>query len=403
MILRYPEYYERFSCIAGRCEDTCCAGWEIDIDDDSYQAYMQVAGEFGDRLRASIKEYSLENGDAYERHGFKLSEGKRCSFLREDGLCDLILALGEDALCDVCADTPRNFLEYGGAREISISPSCAEAGRLIFGGSEPVRFLEKETEGEIALKESEEELKLAALVRMVRDKAIAILQERKWDVEHRLVMFLCYAKTVQEYFNCSYAEDSIDGYFPEKAIEELYQGEELRKFCLECERRRGTKEEAYFYFRRRLEMYGGMAGINEEWQEYMNRMHALFADTQEGRACYGEASKALYKYMKEAGREYEYEQFLVYNAFLFLARCVDDLNFWGKAQYVAGSFLLLRDMDVTLFAKRQGKYLPEDRIDVARIYAKEVEHSQENLAYLEEEFLFEEMYDLEELCCQVLL
>ena len=400
MILRYPEYYERFSCIADRCEDTCCAGWEIDIDDDSYQAYMQVTGEFGDRLRASIKEYSSENGDAYECHGFRLKEGKRCSFLREDGLCDMILALGEDALCDVCADTPRNFLEYGGAREISISPSCAEAGRLIFGNSEPVRFLERETEEEFPLEESEGERRLAALVRAVRDKGIAILQERKWDVEHRLVMFLRYAKTVQEYFNRSFAEDSIDGCFYEEEV--LYHKEELRKFCLECEKERGTEEEAYFYFRKRLELYGGMVSINEEWQEYINRMDALFADSQEGRERYKAASKEFYRYLKEAGRDYEYEQFMVYNAFLFLARCVDDLNFWGKAQYVAGSFLLLRDMDVTLFAERHGKYLPEDRIDIARVYAKEVEHSQDNLAYLEEEFLFEEMYDLEELCRQVL-
>ena len=131
-------------------------------------------------------------------------------------------------------------------------------------------------------------------------------------------------------------------------------------------------------------------------------MDALFADSQEGRERYKAASKEFYRYLKEAGRDYEYEQFMVYNAFLFLARCVDDLNFWGKAQYVAGSFLLLRDMDVTLFAERHGKYLPEDRIDIARVYAKEVEHSQDNLAYLEEEFLFEEMYDLEELCRQVL-
>ena len=34
MILRVPEYYEKFSCIASRCKDSCCAGWEIDIDEE---------------------------------------------------------------------------------------------------------------------------------------------------------------------------------------------------------------------------------------------------------------------------------------------------------------------------------------------------------------------------------
>ena len=74
MILRYPSYYKRFSCIAQRCEDTCCAGWEIDIDDRSYQYYMSVEGEFGERLRRSIREYRPEDQDVYESHGFILGE-----------------------------------------------------------------------------------------------------------------------------------------------------------------------------------------------------------------------------------------------------------------------------------------------------------------------------------------
>lgn len=51
MILRVPEYYEKFSCIASRCKDSCCAGWEIDIDEDSYAYYNSVEGKFGKRLK----------------------------------------------------------------------------------------------------------------------------------------------------------------------------------------------------------------------------------------------------------------------------------------------------------------------------------------------------------------
>ena len=80
MILRYPKYYENFSCIAGQCEDTCCAGWEIDIDDKSYAYYMSVPGEFGSRLRKYIREYSADGEDVYEMHGFKLQEGNAAPF-----------------------------------------------------------------------------------------------------------------------------------------------------------------------------------------------------------------------------------------------------------------------------------------------------------------------------------
>ena len=33
----YPQYFYDFQCEASACSDTCCAGWEIDIDDKSYQ------------------------------------------------------------------------------------------------------------------------------------------------------------------------------------------------------------------------------------------------------------------------------------------------------------------------------------------------------------------------------
>ena len=95
MKFRYPKYYEKFQCIAGQCEDTCCAGWEIDIDDVSYDYYMSVEGEFGRRLRQSIREYGEDCEDVYEKHGFILKENRRCPFLNDNNLCDLYLALGE--------------------------------------------------------------------------------------------------------------------------------------------------------------------------------------------------------------------------------------------------------------------------------------------------------------------
>ena len=144
MIFRYPDYYEKFSCIAGACEDTCCAGWEIDIDDKSYEYYKTVGGAFGEMLRQNIKEYENDEEDAYESHGFILKEDRRRPFLNENQLCVIYQELGEQALCEVCTDTPRDFLEYGGARELALSASCPEAGRLIYRNKEKMKVVEKE-------------------------------------------------------------------------------------------------------------------------------------------------------------------------------------------------------------------------------------------------------------------
>ena len=75
----YPDYYPKFSCIAGRCEDTCCAGWQIMIDKESLKKYQKVTGSFGNRLKNCIR---WEDGcfDQYDR---------RCAFLNDDQLCDI--------------------------------------------------------------------------------------------------------------------------------------------------------------------------------------------------------------------------------------------------------------------------------------------------------------------------
>ncbi len=35
MQITRPDFYKEFSCIAGSCPDTCCAGWQIMIDKKS--------------------------------------------------------------------------------------------------------------------------------------------------------------------------------------------------------------------------------------------------------------------------------------------------------------------------------------------------------------------------------
>ena len=41
-----PDYYKEFTCIADKCEDTCCAGWQIVIDKKSLNKYKHVKGKF---------------------------------------------------------------------------------------------------------------------------------------------------------------------------------------------------------------------------------------------------------------------------------------------------------------------------------------------------------------------
>ena len=45
MIYTTPDYYDKFKCIADKCPDTCCAGWQIVIDEASLEKYKKLKGE----------------------------------------------------------------------------------------------------------------------------------------------------------------------------------------------------------------------------------------------------------------------------------------------------------------------------------------------------------------------
>lgn len=380
MIFRYPVYYDSFHCIADRCEDTCCAGWEIDIDDESYDYYMSVPGEFGERLRKSIREYKSEDEDAYESHGFILKEDKRCPFLNDQGLCDMYRELGEGALCDVCTDTPRNILEYGRERELAISASCPEAGRLIYGSEQPVAFVERDIDEELDFEETDEEVEFAHAIRGARDRAIRILQNRSYSILERAAVFLKYAEKVQDCLN-SNDVPGMAAVGPDWESIGVPLTNPIKRHEL---------------FLKRMLTFTALESIREDWNEMLIALQTCYVTPENGAELYNSDYESWMESVKSEHREYEYEHLLVYYAFMCLARCVDDYDFIGKAKLCVVSFLMVRDMDMVWYHTNHF-YRKEDRLLITRIYAKEVEHSEENLDYLSDEFLFEDAYQVEKL------
>lgn len=149
MILHKPDFYDKFECTASRCSDTCCVGWEIDIDQASQKIYGKVQGIFGDKLRANI-----EDGH------FRLLPQDRCPFLDKENLCEIYKNLGESALCDICREHPRFVEVYGDIMEKGLGLCCEEATRLLLEGQGPLTFTtEKCDEPEDNLDEDDIEIR----------------------------------------------------------------------------------------------------------------------------------------------------------------------------------------------------------------------------------------------------
>ena len=136
-----PDFYDDFHCLASSCRPSCCVGWEIDVDEDTLQYYQRIPGELGDELRRQIETKPAPH--------FRLTQDERCPFLRGDGLCRLIVTLGEDSLCDICALHPRFFNDYPGRTETGLGLCCEEAARLLTADDGPLRLIfESDGEGD---------------------------------------------------------------------------------------------------------------------------------------------------------------------------------------------------------------------------------------------------------------
>lgn len=166
----FPQYYPRFRCRAAACRHTCCRGWEIDIDEETREIYRAVGGALGEKLRRSI-------ADGDETVSFRLTADERCPFLLDSGLCQLILELGEENLCQICTDHPRFRSFFSDRTEVGVGLCCEAAAELVLTQAEPMRLC---TQGAEAL-EPEEEAFLAA-----RETLFAIAQERARPLDERM-------------------------------------------------------------------------------------------------------------------------------------------------------------------------------------------------------------------------
>lgn len=126
MNIRYPNYYKKFHCIAGACPDTCCAGWEIPVDAASERRYREMRKNGAVNNKTFAKKLKK-----YIRDGRIISDDITCPFLNGEGLCEMYLELGPDALCHTCSRHPRHMEDYGNLHEIILLLSCPEAARLI--------------------------------------------------------------------------------------------------------------------------------------------------------------------------------------------------------------------------------------------------------------------------------
>lgn len=379
MKIRVPKYFNEFECIADKCEDTCCAGWEVVIDDNTYEAYQDVKGAFGDRLRSEIVNDGEDNIFALKNNN--------CPFLNESKLCDIYSEIGEKYLCFTCQQFPRHIEEFGNLREVGISLSCPEAARIILGSSDKVEFEVTEND-EFILSDNEIDGRLYMELMQCRQIVLHILQNRSLDLKDRAALVLAFMEEVQVNIDNEQLENLSEVkqvYLDKGCITEAVSA--LKQFKTDGIYRAEVIQE-YFHKLKNLNH------INNNDPLQLEKALKYFQGNEKEKELYLSKQQGFNKYYED--KMYKFENILVYYVFRYFMKAVYDRDALGKLQLSIFSYLMIRELCIIKWLE-SNELTDEDIVQISRIYSKDVEHLVENVEVLEEGFYTEDIFTVKEM------
>ena len=199
-----PAAYHAFRCIGAECEDTCCSGWLVNIDRETYELYQRCGdAEMGPRLRELVTiNPASQSGNSYARIGL---DGASCPFL-EHGLCGIQNQLGDSFLSITCAKYPRVWNVVDDVVQRSLDLACPEAARLMLLDPNPIAFDEDASSdrdlrpGELCELTTRDPTarKPYAYFREIRAFAIELLQYRAYPLWKRLVILASFCDQLEQ-------------------------------------------------------------------------------------------------------------------------------------------------------------------------------------------------------------
>lgn len=361
MLYTIPDYYRQFRCTADKCEDTCCAGWQIVIDKKSLYKYRRIKGKFGRRLRKSVH---------WRKESFRQDREKRCDFLNEDNLCDLYTELGAEGLCRTCRLYPRHVEEFEGVREITLSVSCPEVARILLSKEEPVHFLTYEKEGE----EEYEDYNPFLYSKLAdgREEMLRILQNRNLEPGKRTELMLLLARDMErcvekgELFSC----DAVFEEYRKKASKEASSG--------------ASDREAIGNPRRLFRNLYEMELLREDWEPHLRETEDILYG--KGRSAYEKLHREFKVWLEKNMPQWtiQCEQLLVYFIAVYFCGAVYDGRIYAKARMSAASVFLIYEMLAARWIKNERRLDFEDVTEIVYRYSREMEHSDKNLELMEQ-------------------
>jgi lysine-N-methylase len=364
-----PKYMLNFKCISSSCIDTCCAGWDINIDEATYNNYINSTGKFKELLEGKF----IKNKDEHDsfNNGFMvLKDESRCPFLNCSMLCDIHGGFGEKNLCITCKSYPRVFNIVDDVYEKSGLPSCIEICTKAFLSKEKMEFVESEEDIEeknIEIRrivDSEAFDGTESLLQFfwdIRVISINIIQLRSFSIEERLNIL----KNFYEKIEKLYKLHDFD------RIEELL--EEFSSESIDYESLKGIK------FKENNEFYMVLAEDELIKNIKSSRLRECIKEYKAGIS----NQNNLYKYLEVAPKYfnefekyfYVLENYLVNQIFKDLIPFNKGENLMKSIRVLINSYRIVKAYVIGIAISCQEEIREQQIIRIIQALSKEIEHN----------------------------
>jgi lysine-N-methylase len=381
-----PKYMTEFKCICSSCTDSCCAGWDINIDEDTYNKYINSNGSFKELLEGKFLENKNEH-DSFN-HGFMiLKEESRCPFLNTDMLCDIHGGFGEENLCITCKSYPRVYNIVDEVYEKSGLPSCIEVCTRAFLNKDKMEFVE----GTEDILEKEIEIRriidteafegTESLIQYfwdIRVISINIMQNRNFSIEERLNILKKFYEQVKELHNIQEFDE----------IEELL--EDFNNESVDYETLKGKKfieSNGFYQSLVEDELINNIRSVKlkkciEEYKTGTIKVEKMYNNTEikaehttslvDICCCFGK----IHDYVKELeDNSHVFENYLVNQIFKDLVPFNKGESLIDSVKVLINSYRIIKAYVIGIAVNSEEEITGEKIIRVIQALSKEIEHN----------------------------
>ena len=310
--------------------------------------------------------------------------------------------LGEDKMGVVCTQFPRYTEYYGAVKETGIGLACEEAARIICQDKEAFTFNE-ETISEEEVSDAEFDAPLAKQLFSVRSQIFEMLTDTKMSLEDKLILLLEVCHQLQEAVNVNdiaacdrIAQSSYTEWGKFTDTDTPKQQKDRQANVPQTAQSDSADVDRQDGLERILYAYDALEVLNEDWNRQKEELFSVLHGEDFSAQAYRDSFARFKRSVQE--REREYINLTAYFVFRYFMKAAYDHDVYGKAQLITANYLVLQEMDFLRWIQNGEKYGFKDRMELIHIFSREVEYSEENLEDLAEEFLFDDIFEKEQLC-----